>query len=489
MEDLRADFNSSKDFVSCLHTLHTRGFHAGKALLSDYWKEESDIRQKALHDIILKIAPDAYEIQAEEEEEDVSHYSGVTPDRPPLEKEKIPISELSRSTQLIHSASKPPDFMNVYLNNTAFMNASGTCPQDYRDAITFAKPSTEFGPELLVGKVLRFYCPVDNQYHIGRIIDWRSARLHNDHDNANTNQDDKDLYYGNYEISNSEFLLHFPPGLNGRKTPLQTWLLLEEHSIAIAAHPIFAMQEDGKNIYDWHPAQLILRSTIELLPIEQYLSQKGDWALVIFHGGDSNHLYCDLNLHAVDFFSHVFQWYRQRRHYQLERQHGTWKSVYESRREVARKGLELVKIELEEERRVYEWHKFMSWDCRHEKCHSMKSEYGLPPLEIKGVEEEEEHENENGEDNTNNNGEDTNHNGTKHKTTKEKKKHNNQQQNIQKNDRPNLCPNIQFGLDRQWICDQFPEKTFYLDTIASFSCSKTNKTMAKKIALFKKQKM
>eukprot|EP00957_Ditylum_brightwellii_P126006 9606767-Ditylum_brightwellii.AAC.1 len=33
----------------------------------------------------------------------------------------------------------------------------------------------EFGPSSLVGKPIRLYCPNDNSYHVGRIVDWRAA--------------------------------------------------------------------------------------------------------------------------------------------------------------------------------------------------------------------------------------------------------------------------------------------------------------------------
>ena len=133
--------------------------------------------------------------------------------------------------------------------------------------------------------------------------------------------------------------------------------------------------------------------------------------------------------------------------------------------------MSLVKIEMEEQRRTYEWHKLMIHDSAHPNCLSMKSEYGLPPLKMNREED----------DSTKVNG--------KHQTREEKKCNQNKTSYDRVHqDRPKLCPLIQLSLDRQWICDQFPGKRFTLDNIASFSCSMSNKTPAQKIALLKNQK-
>eukprot|EP00551_Chaetoceros_affinis_P011201 CAMPEP_0203670708 /NCGR_PEP_ID=MMETSP0090-20130426/6714_1 /ASSEMBLY_ACC=CAM_ASM_001088 /TAXON_ID=426623 /ORGANISM="Chaetoceros affinis, Strain CCMP159" /LENGTH=812 /DNA_ID=CAMNT_0050535633 /DNA_START=56 /DNA_END=2491 /DNA_ORIENTATION=+ len=347
-----------------------------------------------------------------------------------------------------------------------------------------------FGPELLVGKVIRLYCPSDNQYHHGRIIDWRSMRSiktnHPPHykylnkkrgKKTEKNLSDDKLYANNDVIGKSEFLARFPAGLDGRKATIQRWIVLEEHSIAVSMSMIMAQRDKGRGLNGWKPAQTVVRTRIELLPIKQYLRQDGRFALAIFFGKD-NHFYLNLDTEAADLFSPQFE---QRRLDRLKESSNnisslsnnynnttTTKTAYvqsvEAQMDLA---MSLVRIELEEQKRTFRWHKLMLDDFAHPKCLSLKSEFGLPPLEM--VEE-------NCVNSGNSNGED------------QEEKEILDVREIQ----PNLCQLIQFGLDRQGIASKITAvtgKEFTLDTIASMRCSVGSKSRAEKMALLKKRRL
>lgn len=106
-----------------------------------------------------------------------------------------------------------------------------------------ARKVTRFGPEFFIGKIFKIYCPNDNSYHTGRIIDWRSA--------IPPGTDPKQLpklFSGKGRIASSEFLVRFPAGCNGRKVTLLKWIILEEHSCAISTDLIYACREKGRGI-------------------------------------------------------------------------------------------------------------------------------------------------------------------------------------------------------------------------------------------------
>ena len=102
----------------------------------------------------------------------------------------------------------------------------------------------------------------------------------------------------------------------------------------------------------------------------------------------------------------------------------------------------------------------------------MKSEYGLPPLEVSRqqsnaleIESEE--------------------NGQNNAQSDESKKMKERELLDIHEIQPKLCPLIQSGLDRQWISEQISEKELRLDTIASLSCSKSKLSTADKMARLK----
>lgn len=345
----------------------------------------------------------------------------------------------------------------------ADVHASAMSDPDFiRDALKI-KPDTtppliggpgafDFDAEHVLGKVIRIYCPLGNQYHHGRVIDWRSAKP------VDPNKDpDKHDFFGepNYEILTSEFLVRFAAGVDGRKEEILKWIILEEHCCAVSVAIVMACRDRGRGINGWRPGQLVLRSAMELLPVKDLIIDSCYCGLIIFFG-DENHLYTDIDEDAVDFFSPNFEKYRLSK---LNASPNTSQSSYmQSTNELIEFSLNLARIEWEEQRRTFEWHKFISEDYAHPRCFSLKSEYSIPPLKIDGM-----------------------------KLSKDFSQITEGDESVHvRKIIPNLCPLIQPGLDRQWICGQLPDNSFTLDSISSISCS-NGKSLSEKIELYNKQ--
>ena len=141
-------------------------------------------------------------------------------------------------------------------------------------------------PEFLVGKPTRLYNNLDNEYHHGRIVDWRKCTIyprltsssyeyieeHNVSDDGLTSQQNnistnntsaavKSIsinqldYYGFGPLSTCEFLVRFPSGLQGRKKELLKWIMLEEHSLAVGVSLILGKKSKLSRSVDWKPEE------------------------------------------------------------------------------------------------------------------------------------------------------------------------------------------------------------------------------------------
>jgi hypothetical protein len=117
----------------------------------------------------------------------------------------------------------------------------------------------KYDPESLVGKAVRLYSPRGNNYHNGRIVDVRS-RLETD----------------------TECRIRFPAGSDARKTPLTTWISIEEHCVAVCTQIVWAKFADRH----WKRSRLWSRTARELVPVMQHLTRKNG---ALRHGAlDSN---------------------------------------------------------------------------------------------------------------------------------------------------------------------------------------------------------
>ena len=77
-------------------------------------------------------------------------------------------------------------------------------------------------------------------YHTGRIIDWRSALPSGIEPSiARTH------FYGDSVQASTEFYVRFASGVNGRKKTLLQWMILEEHSCAVATSVVMTLSDNG----------------------------------------------------------------------------------------------------------------------------------------------------------------------------------------------------------------------------------------------------
>merc|ERR1712238_81459 len=82
-------------------------------------------------------------------------------------------------------------------------------------------------------------------------------------------------------------------------------MILEEHCCAVSTSLIMGQKDKGRRINGWRPAQILTRSSLELLPLQDLLITEGHWGLASFFG-DNSHKYLNLDLEAVDLFSNHF---------------------------------------------------------------------------------------------------------------------------------------------------------------------------------------
>lgn len=219
-----------------------------------------------------------------------------------------PISEISRMAVLYAAAMDDSKWRNDNCTSedkaTTSTSATATATALFTSTASSASskaPPEGINREFLIGKIAKVYCTTDNQYHTGRIINWRSAIEPGiDPKYAQTQ------FYGEGSIGCTEFLVRFAAGTNGRKKALLQWLILEEHSAAISSSLVMAMRDKGRGMYGWRPGQLMLRTCIELIPIRNLLAKKDQYGLVTFFDLDTS-IYLDLNMEAVGIASDAFQ--------------------------------------------------------------------------------------------------------------------------------------------------------------------------------------
>ena len=136
---------------------------------------------------------------------------------------------------------------------------------------------------LFIGQPLRLYCPDDNVYHVGRIINFRknvrpfvattapdTRRISAGSSSTapgggvvypvSLNCQPPDEYFGSGPYKELEFLVRFRAGTGGRKVPVHRWIILEEHAVAVSCAVVWGKAPGG---YPWWPAQVVVRSCLE----------------------------------------------------------------------------------------------------------------------------------------------------------------------------------------------------------------------------------
>jgi hypothetical protein len=269
----------------------------------------------------------------------------------------IPQSELARATKLHHDALS---------FSSRFIQIKNLSPHAAK--VTKSRKVEAVKPEFFLGKCIRLYCPLDNQYHTGRIIDWRKASF------SST--------FWDSEVADIEYCVRFLAGIDYRKKPCQQWLVLEEHSLAIAATLIWGMSMQRKGVLGFNPGQTWLRTSLELVPIQSCLDKQkrqiysmGDavkpehksWALVHFPV-DELHLLLELKDESVDFFSVAFGEARHQRNLVT--------NDLDAGVEVS---IGLIQVEWEEQQRVRAWQQMKLVNEFHPKALTLRDEATLAP--------------------------------------------------------------------------------------------------------------
>lgn len=315
-----------------------------------------------------------------------------------------PFSEISRIEALYHA---------VMDDSTWKSKGDGYKQKQEEAAAVFEKVKAPIGRDFLIGKICKIYCPSDNQYHTGRIINWRSAL-----EPGIFHQDSNQYFYGEGDIACTEFLIRFPAGTDGRKKTLLQWLILEEHSTAVSSIVVLALKKKGKGFSGWQYGQLMLRSCIELIPVRNIVSKCDYYGLVSFFDLNTN-IYLDLMAEAFSMDCKVVQKIRQGSH--------------DSNRELFEG---YARVEIMEQERTKRWYSLYLKNPFHKKALTILDEYSWD-LDIDDGECD----------------------ASESLTDAEGYL------------MPKLCPCIQQGLDKQWIASQIGNvKSF--DAVASMKVIK-----------------
>jgi len=181
-------------------------------------------------------------------------------------------------------------------------------------------------PTFLVGQPIKLYSPIEDAYHVGRIVDWKtvpsgkSSKCEEDEppkkkqrSKGNSNKEKQTLPATatfsaassgidklDYAIGRTQYLVRFRAGIDGRKISVHQWMFLEEHSVAVGVGLVWAnpsgrngdkvaasteashngekassLKFKAKPRLHYRPAQVIVRSALEMLPVKKSNSFKG----------------------------------------------------------------------------------------------------------------------------------------------------------------------------------------------------------------------
>jgi len=286
------------------------------------------------------------------------------------------------------------------------------------------EPQEDLPPSFLVGKPIYVYCPMDNNYHVGRIVDWRRAtttvyssgiqtRVH-----SSKTRRFSDAYHaastskgGGGEIPMCEYLVRFPAGMNGRKVTIHQWLILEEHSVAVSVNLIWGHEHRGSRgfLNGWKPAQILIRTSLELIFV-QHLMEKAKkrsvsgnndndinevgsdlWALAQFFGSDRHRVLrlrdetCDFNsiftkdskLNKISVATSTDTCFLP-----LTTPSASVSSIQNNEKTDIHLAYYLASLEQEEQERVKYWHNLPLHNSRHPKGLCIADESALPPLKF-----------------------------------------------------------------------------------------------------------
>ena len=363
------------------------------------------------------------------------------------ERERPPRSELARASEFYALVMGGRDRGGISNAAASSSSAPATVSMDESkdDSTTVNYSDTnaaKLRPDFFVGKPIQVYCPLDNSYHNGRIVHWRkSSRGYPE-------------YYGSGEIASLEFLIRFPPGINGRRKGLHRWIILEEHSVAVSLAIVFAQQKKGRGLSGWKPAQIMVRTSLELIPVRHLLVDDGEERGLAFSFGETVHSYLKLREEICDFFSPFFAEQRGEMAKTRSTKTAIAGSVLSATKCPAKSNVGdtnttdkfadlpvlLAYLEYDEQQRVNKWSRMPLSNPFHKRALTAVDEYALPPVVMQTAnqfispsKEGEERVNEEAKDEEGGPADDK------------------AQSPLTKSEKFPVCPQIERGIDRQWL--------------------------------------
>lgn len=303
------------------------------------------------------------------------------------------------------------------------------------DDLTSARESStpQISASFFVGKIIYLYCPNDNFYHHGRVIDYRRApkpKL------SSTVDEGKSYFYGTCEAQRTEYLVVFKAGIDGRKKTIQQWLIFEEHSLAVSCAWVWAhhnVKLSNTRTDAYRPAQVVLRTSIELMAkrdsYRELLAEKGKfWGMCSFD--QKNNSVLRLKTSTIPFLHPMFDNIRRN---PIDRMIAI--------------GVGNATTDLYEQERTFKWHEMYLSNPFHKE--------GLSILNYDSV----------------------------------KDLHNPLRSHEQHNDSfviPQVCPSFSHGLDHLLVASMLPESSIDIhckDVVSDLKCEKRNVSKRKAIQL------
>lgn len=410
VSDQRSEFQTSREFVENLIQKHIMSDSTSATPTDSAVAGDADDHNEDMGGGSGSLVPESSSLKKKRRKVGISY--------------EPPFSEISRIEELYNAAMTDDYSIGKKKDPVQKLSIQNVMPDDGESRSFIPTTDTYIDRDFFVGKICKIYCPKDNQYHTGRIINWRSA-LQPGIDPELSSK----YFYGEGDIGYTEFLVRFAAGVDGRKKTLLQWLILEEHATAISIAVVLALKKKGKDLSGWQYGQLMLRSCIELIPVRHIVSKCDHFGLVSFFDLKTN-IYLDLKTEASNLECEVIQNIRKAR--KADALQGTLDPTWDLLEGYAQ-------AEIMEQERTKKWYRLYLQNQYHEKALTVIDEYSWDLL-------------------PNSDGEEI--------------KKDNPQLDDDGNIMPKLCPCIQRGLDKQWVANQLPiVKT--LDSMASMEIIKS----------------
>lgn len=185
----------------------------------------------------------------------------------------LPISELERCMLTTeHALAVPNEMKGMWKKDNESNAEENKGPSSSRKATrTSLLPA-----RVLLGKPLRVYDAFCNDYHTGRIVDYRKAINIEPSMGvpvcATANPTD---VAGGLPYDSVEYLIRFAAGKDNRKSTYYHWIVLEEHALAVGLNLVWSRNQPRSTV--WKPSIMWFRTARELVPVQHLLdAERGE---------------------------------------------------------------------------------------------------------------------------------------------------------------------------------------------------------------------